>query len=142
MSDKVTAQINIPLAEKGQLLPNETKIAKTFRDFLKIVINQLGISRYRVKFNDEAELLIILVDVEIQKFKNHLSAKLVRDIFILCDMFKFESVSPDDIIREVTKLNIAKNGILKNIPTRRLGEVSDISIPFLTQIWSTIIILI
>ena len=44
----------------------------------------------------------------------------------LCYMFKFESISLGIIIRQVTKLNSAKNSILKNIPARCLKETSDI----------------
>ena len=72
------------------------------------------------------ELSANVVDVGNQKFKNHPSKKLIKDIMNLCYMFKFESISLGIIVRQVTKLNSAKNAILKNIPTRCLKETSDI----------------
>ena len=72
------------------------------------------------------ELSTNAVDVGNQKFKNHPSKKLIKDIMNFCYMFKFESISLGIIIRQVTKLNSAKNSILKNIPARCLKETSDI----------------
>ena len=69
------------------------------------------------------------VDAAIQKVKNHPRVKLIRHNIELSDTFNFDSVSLDDILTEVTGLNIAKNGILKNISTLCLKEVSDICNP-------------
>lgn len=66
-----------------------------------------------------------------QQFKNSKLSpcKLIRHNIDLSDTFNFDSVSLDDILREVTRFNIAKNGILKNISTLCLKEVSDICNP-------------
>ena len=55
-------------------------------------------------------------------------------------MFQFESFSLDDILKEITILNSAKNCTFKNIPIRFLKEVVDIYSPILTQISSNEII--
>ena len=59
-----------------------------------------------------------------------MNKKIIKDNTNLSDIFKFESVSPHDIFRKDTNLNSARNGTLKNIPTRCLKEVSDICSPF------------
>ena len=53
-------------------------------------------------------LLINPVYIAIQKFNNHSSVKLIRDNITLSDIFQFENVSLDDILKEVTNLNSAK----------------------------------
>ena len=53
-------------------------------------------------------LLINPVCIAIQKFNNHSSVKLIRDNITLFDIFQFENVSLDDILKEVTNLNSAK----------------------------------
>ena len=55
-------------------------------------------------------------------------------------MFRIENDSLEDILKEITNLNSAKNGADKNSPTRWLKEVADICSPIFTQIWSNEII--
>ena len=50
------------------------------------------------------------IDIAVQKFDDHRSAKLIRDNITLSDMFQFESVSLDDILKKIRNLNSAKNG--------------------------------
>ena len=69
------------------------------------------------------------VGAAIQKFKNHPRVKLIRHNIELSDTFNFDSTSLYVMLREVTSYNIAKNGILKNISTLCLKEVSDICNP-------------
>ena len=84
-------------------------------------------------------LLTNPVDIAIQKFDNHPSIKLIRDI-TLSNMFQFENIFLDDILKRVKNLNSAKNVTFKNISTRYLKEVADICSPMLTQTWSNEII--
>ena len=70
------------------------------------------------------------VDIAIQKFDNHSSVKLIRDNSTLSDMFKFETVSLDAILKEIKNLNSTKNGTFKNIPKYCLKEIVDISVLF------------
>ena len=104
LSDKVTAQTKISLVENGKLLLNETKAAETFNNFFENVVDKLGINRDDVKFNDETVLSTNPVDIAIQKF-NPPSVKLIRENITLSDMFQFENVFLDDILKEITNLN-------------------------------------
>ena len=94
--------------EKDKLLSDETKIAETLSNFFKNTVNQLGINRDEAKFDDKPVLSKKPVDVAIEKFKNHLTVKLIRDNINISDKFQLESVSLD-ILREVANLNGAKN---------------------------------
>ena len=127
LSEKVTAQSNVSLVEKGKVLSNETK-----RFFKKNTVYQLGINRNEA--NDEPALSNNPVDVAIQKFINHRSVKLVRDNINLFDMFKFDSISLANILGEVANLNSANIGTFKDIPLHCRKLVSDIFNHFLAEI--------
>ena len=49
-------------------------------------------------------------------------------------MFQFESVSLNDILKEIANLKSAKNGTFKIISARFLKEVADIFSPILTRL--------
>ena len=97
MSDKVKAQTNMSSVQKSKL-SKEIKIAETFTDLFTDVVNQLGESRDEGKFTDEPVLSNNPVDVAIQKFINHLSAKIIKNNVNFSGMFKFESVSVNKIL--------------------------------------------
>ena len=113
---------------------------KHLANFFENAVYQLGINRDDAKFNDEPVLSYNSVGCTNSKFTNHPSVKLIRDNLNLSDMFKFDSISLGDILREVKNLNSAKIGTFKYIPPHSLNEVSDIFNPFLAQIWSNEII--
>ena len=140
LSDKFTAQTKISLVEKGKLLSNETKVAETFCNIFENAVNKLGINKNDAKFNDEPAVSANPVDIAIQKFDNHPSAKLIRDNITLSDMSHFESFSLDEILKKVANLNGAENGTFKNIPTCCVKEVAGICSPALIKIWSNEII--
>ena len=78
-------------------------------------------------------------DTAIQNFDYHPSVKLIKDNITLSDMFPFESVSLDYILKEITNLISAKNfknirTRCRNIRTRCLKEVVDICCLIVTQI--------
>ena len=78
-----------------------------------------GINRGDAKYNDEIVQSTNPVEIAIRKFHNHhLSVKLIRDNITLSGMFQFESVSLDDILKEITNFKSAKNGTFKSISTR------------------------
>ena len=100
--------------EKCKLLSNKTKIAKVFSDFLKNYPHQLGINRDEDKFNDELVLSKNQTDLVIRKLKTHASLKSIRDNINLSDIFKFEIVLIDDILREF-KISIVAKALLFKI---------------------------
>lgn len=91
MSDKVTAQTNMSSVQKSKL-SKEIKIAETFTDLFTDVVTDEG------KFTDEPVLSNNPVDVAIQKFVNHLSAKIIKNNVNFSGMFKFESVFVNKIL--------------------------------------------
>ena len=111
MSEKIS------LAEKSTLLSIEIKIAETLSNIFENIFNKLGIIRDDAKVNDESVLSTNPVNIAIQKIDNQLSDKLVRDNIALSEMFQFESVSLDDILKGITNLSSTKIDAVKNILT-------------------------
>ena len=104
LSDEVTAQTRRSLVEKDKLFSNERNVAETFSNSFENHVYKLGISRDDAKFNDEPVLSTNPLDIAIQKFNNHSGVKLIRDNITNSDIFQFESVSLDDILKEITNL--------------------------------------
>ena len=101
--------------EKGKLPSNQTPFLETsfkrkFSDFLKMLLTDWT---YRdvAKFCDESVLSKNSVEAAIKIFRNHHYVKLIWDNIKLSDMFKFDRIPLDDILREVTKPIIAKNSL-------------------------------
>ena len=134
MSEKIS------LAEKSTLLSIEIKIAETLSNIFENIFNKLGIIRDDAKVNDESVLSTNPVNIAIQKIDNQLSDKLVRDNIALSEMFQFESVSLDDILKGITNLSSTKIDAVKNILTRSRNKVVDSCSPIITQILSNEII--
>ena len=82
MSDKVSGQTKLSLIEKGKLLSYETKVAETFSNVFENAVYKLVMNRNDAKFNNEPALWTNSVDIAIQKFDNHSSVKLIRDVSI------------------------------------------------------------
>ena len=55
-----------------KLFLSKTKIVKTYCNFFKDTVNQLGINKDEAKFDDKPVLSKYPVDIGIEKFKNHL----------------------------------------------------------------------
>ena len=134
MSEKIS------LAEKSTLLSIEIKIAETLSNIFENIFNKLGIIRDDAKVNDESVLSTNPVNIAIQKIDNQLSDKLVRDNIALSEMFQFESVSLEDILKGITNLSSTKIDAVKNILTRSRNKVTDSCSPIITQILSNEII--
>ena len=58
---------------------NETKVAKTFSNFFWKCCQQTRHKRDDAKFKDQPVLSTNSVNIAIQKFDDHASAKLIRD---------------------------------------------------------------
>ena len=133
MIDKVTAETKILLVEKGKFLSNETKAAETFSNIFENSVNKLDINWDDVKFNDEPVPSTNPGDIAIQKLDNHPNVKSIRDNITFSDIFHFESVALDNILKEVTSRNSDNNDTFKYISIRCLKEVKDICRIILTQ---------
>ena len=72
-------------------------------------------------------------DIAIQKLDNHLNVKSIRYNITFSDIFHFESVALDNILKEVTSRNSGNNDPFKYISTHCLKEVKDICRIILTQ---------
>ena len=99
--------------EKDKLFLNEKKVAETSCNFFENAVTKLWINRDDDKFNVKPQLSTNPVNIATQTLGNVSSVKLIRDNITLSDMFQFQSVSLDSILKEITNLYSAKNGAFK-----------------------------
>ena len=79
-------------------------------------------------------------NLRIPKYDNHPSIEAIKSNITFDSNFEFSEIGLDEIIKEINNLDAKKNGTFKNIPTKRLKEVSDIAGSALLNIWNNEII--
>ena len=79
------------------------------------------------------------IDIAVEKFRNHPSIFAIKEN-VPNSEFHFKNITLDDIRKEISKLDSAKNGTFKNIPTKHLKGASEICNEYLLQIWNEEII--
>ena len=94
----------------------------------------LNLNRNDAKFNEELVLSTNSIDIGIQKFDDYPSVILIRDNIKLSDMFQFENVFLNGILKEITNLNTRQNGTFKKHSNLLCEGGCGIYSSFLTQI--------
>ena len=79
--------------------------------------------------------------IAIKKYEQHPSINLIKENITNNESFYFLPTELESILKEIINLDNKKNGTFKNIPTRRLKDVSDICSPILANIWNEEILL-
>ena len=80
------------------------------------------------------------VEIAVKKFENHHGVQIIKKHIRVDQKFYFEQVSIDDILKEMKNLDNKKNGTFTNISSNCLKEVSEVTVPCLTNIWNAQII--
>ena len=124
LSDKVTTFPKITLVEKAKIISDESKVAKSFSNFVENAICSLGIKAN--KHSQENYDLKNPVEIAIKKFEQHPSINLINKNIIDNENFHFSPAYHENILKEIIDLDNKKNGTFKNIPTRCLKDVSDV----------------
>ena len=76
------------------------------------------------------------IDIALNKCVNHPSMLKIKEYFNEPTEFNFSDLIPNDIEKEIKKLDSSKKDIFKNITTKSLKEALDICSPFLCDIWA------
>ena len=134
LSEKVTTFPKISLIQNDDVISDELKVAKSFSSFFEDAVNSLGIKKDEQRNKNFG--LSNPVEIAINNFEQHPSIKLIKENVSTTTTFSFMPTETDDIIKEISNLDNKKNGTFKNIPTRRLKDVSDICSPILASIWN------
>ena len=71
------------------------------------------------------------VEIAIKKFEQHPSINLINKNITNNENFHFSPADNEKILKEIINFSKKKNGTFKNIPTRRLKDVSDVCSPVL-----------
>ena len=121
------------------LISDESKVANSFRNFFENAIRSLGI-----KANEHSQENYDLknpVEIAIKKFEQHPSINLIKKNITGNENFHFSPVDLRIFPKKLLILITKWNRTFKNIPTRRIKDVSDVCSPVLANIWNEEILL-
>ena len=79
--------------------------------------------------------------IAVKKYEQHPSINLIKENITNNESFHFLPTEQESILKEIINLDNKKNVTFKNIPTRRLKDVSNICRPILANIWNEEILL-
>ena len=111
------------------------KLLKNLVHFLKMPVKSLNIKPKNLSLEDTTNLSNP-VEIAIKKFQNHPSVQVIRENINLNQEFFFKQVEVDEILKEIRNLDSNRNGTFQNIPSNGLKEMSEVSAPFLTNVWN------
>ena len=132
LSEKIRTTSKIKLKNQDKIISNDDKVAEEFSTFLENAVKSLNIKPRDLSLEDTTNP----VEIAIKKFQNHPSVQVIRENINLNQEFFFKHVEVDEIFKEIRNLDSNKYGTFQNIPSNRLKEMSEVSAPFLTNVWN------
>ena len=135
LSEKIKITSKIKLKDQDKIISNNDKVAEEFSTFFENAVKSLNIKPRNLSLEDTTNLSNP-VEIAIKKFQNHPSVQVIRENINLNQGFFFKQVEVDEILKEIRNLDNNKNGTFPNIPSNRLKEMSEVSAPFLTNVWN------
>ena len=135
LSEKIKTTSKIKLKDPDKIISNDDKVAEEFSTFFENAVKSLNIKPRNLSLEDTTNLSNP-VEIAIKKFQNHPSVQVIRENINLNQEFFFKQVEVDEILKEIRNLDSNKNGTFQNIPSNRLKEMSEVSAPFLTNVWN------
>ena len=127
------------LKNKDKAISNDSMVAKEFSSFFENATKSLNISPRTLTLGD-ATNSSNPEETAIKKFENHPSVQIIKERICIGQEFDFEQLSIDEILKEMKNLDNKNNGTFNNKPSNHLKEVSEVTAPYLTNIWNTQII--
>ena len=98
----------------------------TFNEYFHNAITKLGITEHLDNFGTNTATLGDPVDIALEKFKDHASAKSIKENVSNESLFHFTEISVPEMTKELSSLNLKKAGTFGNIPIKVLKLYSDI----------------
>ena len=125
------------MEENAEIISDESKVANSFSNFFENAIHTLGIKAN--EHSQENHDLKNPVEIAIKKFEQRPSINLINKNITNNENFHFSPVDHENILKEIVNLDSKK--LLKNIPTLRIKDISDVCSPVLANIWNEEILL-
>ena len=111
------------MVENDEIISDESKVANSFSNFFENAVHSLGIKTNEYSNNNYN--LKNPVEFAIKKYEQHSSINVIKENITNVESFHFLSAEQESILKEIINLDNNKNGTFKNIPTRRLKDVSE-----------------
>ena len=103
LSDKVTTFLKISLVEKGEIVSDESKVAKSFSNFFENAIRPLGIKA--TEHSQENYDFKNPVKIAFKKFEQHPSINLINKNITNNENFHFSPADQYNILKEIINLD-------------------------------------
>ena len=135
ISDKCNVSNKINLVENDNIISDDYEIAEASKIFFENAVKNLNV------LGDSDSLsptfhLDNLVDIAVEKFKNHPSITLIKSNVNVSSNFFFTEVNFSDIFKEISSLNSKKQGTKDGIPAKCLKTACSESSSCLTKVWN------
>ena len=125
LSNKVVSNEKVTLIEDNNIVENDKKTATVFNNFFSNIIKNLGIPQYN-EIDPVSQNIDDTLMKAIMKYRCHSSIIAIKEKCNSNFSFSFSQVERDEIMKEISRLNINKATQSTDIPTKLIKENSDI----------------
>ena len=133
LSDEGSQCSQINLVDQNNITFDDKSLSKEFSNFFDTAVKNLDMKGSQVSHVIEDSDPI---DIALNKYVSHPSMLKIKEYFNEPTEFNFSDLIPNDIEKEIKKLDSSKTDIFKNITPISLKEALDICSPFLCDIWA------
>ena len=103
LSDKVTTFPQITLVENDEIIPDESKVANAFSNFIENAIHSLGIKTN--EYSNDNYGLKNPIETAIKKYEQHPSINLIKENITNDENFHFLQTEQESILKEIITLD-------------------------------------
>ena len=103
LSDKVTTFPQITLVENDEIIPDESKVANAFSNFIENAIHSLGIKTN--EYSNDNYGLKNPTETAIKKYEQHPSINLIKENITNDENFHFLQTEQESILKEIITLD-------------------------------------
>ena len=121
----------------NETISDNLYVTNTFNKYFQNAIKKLEITEYLDSLGKNTTILGDPVDIALEKFKDHLNVKVVKENVCTQSLFHFTEVSVSEMTKELSILNSKKAGTFENIPTKVLRTSSNICNTEPQKIWNS-----
>ena len=116
------------LLENNSIKTNEKEIATIMNDYFINITKNLDLKSSKKCTAKDLNSIV-------SEFDDHISIKKIKDFFpdINVNDFEFETVTMEDVKKEILNLNTKKSSTSGSIPATILKQSLDIYVPYLTK---------
>ena len=124
-SEKVMSTENIMLVENNKICGDDGEVSEILNNFFSNAVKSLNIQVNSDHLNEHVSELDPVRNA-IKKYEHHPSIVKIKEIFGNKDIFSFEPASYNDILKEITLLNVSKACPKTTIPPKIIKDNCDL----------------